>query len=77
MEGVRVGAWEGKKSVIMIMIMMIIVRKASTLIMIVVTLLFLGSIPAAKYMAALLRESARNFFGSCGAVMACKSTTQK
>lgn len=38
---------------------------------------FLGSMPAARYVAAMVRVEARSSAGSCGTVMACKSTTQK
>ena len=36
-----------------------------------------GSTPAARYSAALALVAARRSLGSCGSVMACRSTTQK
>jgi hypothetical protein len=35
-----------------------------------------GSMPAAMYCAAVRRVESRRAFGSCGTVMACRSTTQ-
>ena len=36
-----------------------------------------GSMPAAMYWAAVRRVASRSFAGSCGTVIACRSTTQK
>ena len=37
----------------------------------------LGSMPAARYAAAVVCDACRSSFASCGTVIACRSTTQK